>query len=110
MLASSKTGTDNLASATRTPFPQLYRQWAVSLLYGHDANTCSWTPSVCRWNGRRPLTVRVATTATEYVVPDNIPAGTVIRVDAPADSRLQVTAAIMRPTGLPLRPNTSAAP
>ena len=110
MLSSANTGTDNLVSATRTPFPQLYRQWSVSLLYGHGTDSSSWSPSVCRWDGTSPLTVRVATTATAYVVPDKIPAGTVIRVDAPADSRLQVTAATMKSTGLPLRPNTSAVP
>ena len=110
MLASPKTGTDNLASATRTPFPQLFRQWSVSLLYGRDSHSSSWCPSVCRWSGSKPLTVRVATTATAYVVPDTIPPGAVIRVDAPADSQLQVTAAIMRPTGLPLRPSTSTVP
>ncbi len=110
LLASPKTGTPNLVSATRTPFPQLFRQWAVSLLYGHDNTVSNWSPAACRWDGTRPLTIQVATTATAYVMPDNIPVGAVILVEAPGDSRLQVTAAITRPTGSPLRRNISVVP
>ena len=109
MLRSPKTGIDNLVAVTRTPFPRLFRRWSVSLLYTHRSRR-RWGPTMVPWDGGGTLTIHLAGTATAYISPRQLPAGAMVRIEAPSDARLQVTAALRPATGWFPRPSTSAAP
>ena len=67
-------------------------------------------PVLLRWDVGQPLDIRVAGTATCYVVPLHLPTGAMVQIEAPAAARLQVTATISPASGSSLRPSTSGAP
>ncbi len=115
MLTSPNTGIQNLVTATRTPFARLFRNWSVGLLCNATPHNNS-NPAVRTWDTGQPLSLQVAATATCYLAPTRIPPGSIIRIQAPVQAKLQVTIALRSPVELASpteaipRPNISAAP
>jgi len=111
MLTSGRTGIDNLVAVTGTPFPRLFRSWSLAMICGdRPLGESGPAPAILRWNVGEPLEIQVAGTATCYVAPQDLPAGAMVRIEAPAGARLQVTAALRGATEPSPRPNTSDAP
>lgn len=110
ILRSRETGVANLVAVTGTPFSQLYRRWSLAVLYGHGPLHRS-RPAMVPWSGGATLRLHLAGTATAYIAPKQLPPGAMVRIEAPPDARLQVTAATPRRSmeWFPRR-NTSAAP
>ena len=96
MLRSRKTGIENLVAVTGTPFPRLFRNWSLAMVSGHGPLGQSG-PALLKWDVGQALEIQVAATATCYVVPQHLPTGAMVRIEAPAAARLQVTATISAP-------------
>ena len=109
MLTSRKTGISNLVAATGTPFSRLFRSWSLAMISGQRSAQES-QPAILNWNAGETLQIRVAGTATCYVAPQHLPAGAMVRIEAPVEAKLQVTAALSGPTESSPRPSTSDAP